>query len=179
VTVSVQAAGYFADLKTDDKSSGSLIDVPLTLIASFRLQPRIWLHGEGTYIYAHAFGAGDIDQTNIGGSVVAQAVQLGAMFQVRVTRVISLTATGRYQVYTSNLNFEGTSQLDAYTTATVNGRAMPAIAHPWEAIGGIALLWTHVHIVVGAGYGNYFIPGVDLAYPAPGFVPDANFSVLL
>jgi hypothetical protein len=179
VTVSGQVAGYYAALGTAQNASGSMIAAPLSLFVSFRLHPRIWLHTEGAYVYARAFGAGDLDQVNFGGAVASQTVQLGAMFQLRLTRVVSLTATGRYQVYTANLTFEGTSDLDPYTTASVNGRALPAAAHPWEAIGGIALLWTRVHLILGAGYGYYFIPGVDLAYPKLTFVPDASFSVLL
>ena len=179
LTVSAQVAGYVANLRSSDNASGWLIAAPLSLFASFELTPTIWLHGEGTYEYVRAFGAGDLDRVNVGGAIASQTVQLAGMFQLRLTRVVSLTASGRYQVYTGNLAFNGTSNLDPYTTVTVDGRAMPAVAHPWQAIGGIALLWTHVHLIVGAGYGYYFIPGVQLAYPKQTFVPDASFSVLL
>ncbi len=179
VTVSGQVAGYYAELQTGQQGSGSVIAVPLSLFVSFRLHPKVWLHTEGAYVYDRAFGTGDFGQVNVGGAAASQTMQLGGMFQLRLTRVFSLTATGRYQVYTANLTFEGTSDLDPYTTASVNGRALPAAAHPWEAIGGLALLWTRVHLIVGAGYGYYFIPGVDFAYPKRTFVPDASFSVLL
>jgi len=141
--------------------------------------PDFDARGTVTDEYVRAFGAGDLDRVNVGGAIASQTVQLAGMLQLRLTRVFSLTASGRYQVYTGNLAFNGTSNLDPYTTVTVDGRAMPAVAHPWQAIGGIALLWTHVHLIVGAGYGYYFIPGVQLAYPKQTFVPDASFSVLL
>jgi hypothetical protein len=32
---------------------------------------------------------------------------------------------------------------------------------------------------LGAGYGTYFLPGMDLPVRGPGFVPDASFSVVL
>jgi hypothetical protein len=179
VTVSVRVAGYFADLKTDGNATGSLIAAPVSLYASFRLQDRIWLHGEGTYIYARAFGAGDLDQTHFGGAVATQDVQLGAMLELRLTRIFSLTATARYQIYTADLAFEGSGNLDPYTTATVNGRAVAAVPHPWEAIAGVAVLWKYVHLIVGAGYGYYFLPGLDLAYPQKTFVPDGSLSVIL
>jgi hypothetical protein len=179
VTVSAEVGGYVADLQSNSNASGWLIAAPLSLFASYELNPRIWLHGEGTYEYVRAFGAGDLERVNVGGAVASQTVQLAGMFQLRVTRVLSLTASGRYQVYTANLAFNGTSDLDPYTSVTVSGRAMPAAAHPWQAIGGIALLWKHVHLILGAGYGYYFIPGVQLAYPQKTFVPDASFSVLL
>jgi hypothetical protein len=179
VTVSVRVSGYFADLKTDDNANGALVAFPLSLFASFRLQERIWLHTEGAYVYARAFGAGDLQQVHFGGAVATQAVQLGGMLELRVTRIFSLTATGRYQVYTADLAFQGSGNVDPYTTANVDGRAVPAVAHPWEAIGGIAVLWKHFHLILGAGYGYYFLPGLDLAYPKKTIIPDASLSVIL
>lgn len=179
VTVSVRVAGYFANLKTDDNASGSLIAAPLSLFASFRLEDRIWLHTEGAYVFARAFGAGDLNQLHFGGAVATQDVQLGAMLELRVTRIFSLTATGRYQVYTADLAFEGSGKVDPYTTANVNGLAVAAVPHPWEAIGGIAVLWKHFHLILGAGYGYYFLPGLDLAYPQKTIIPDASLSVVL
>jgi len=179
VTVTALVSGYYANLKTDDNASGSLVAFPLSLFASFRLQDRIWLHTEGAYVYARAFGAGDLEQVHFGGAVATQAVQLGGVLELRVTRVFSLTATGRYQIYTADLGFEGSSNIDPYTTADVNGRAVAAVPHPWEAIGGIAVLWKYVHLILGAGYGYYFLPGLNLAYPQKTIVPDASLSVIL
>jgi hypothetical protein len=179
VTVTARVAAYYANLKTDDNASGSLIAFPLSLFASFRLQDRIWLHTEGAYVYARAFGAGDLDQVHFGGAVATQAVQLGGVLELRVTRIFSLTATGRYQVYTADLAFTGSGNVDPYTTANVTGRAVAAVPHPWEAIGGIAVLWKYVHLVLGAGYGYYFLPGLNLAYPQKTIVPDASLAVIL
>jgi hypothetical protein len=52
VAVAVQAAGYYATLDRGD-ISGTLIDVPISLYASVKVHPRITLHAEGAYIYAH------------------------------------------------------------------------------------------------------------------------------
>ena len=35
------------------------------------------------------------------------------------------------------------------------------------------------HLILGVGYGYYFIPGIDLAYPSRTIVPDASLSVIL
>jgi hypothetical protein len=179
VTVSARVSAYFADLQTDDNASGALIAFPLSVFASFRLQDRVWLHTEGAYVYARAIGAGDLNQLHFGGAVATQDVQLGAMFEWRLTRIFSITATGRYQVYTADLAFEGSGNVDPYTSATVNGRAAAAVPHPWEAIGGIAVLWKYFHLILGAGYGYYFLPGLNLAYPQRTIVPDASLSVVL
>lgn len=180
LAVSVRAAGFYANLQTEDSSSGSLVAVPLSLFASARLAPRWWLHGEGTYIYARAFGGGgDLDNADLNGAVAQRAAQLGAVLEYKMTQVVSLTALGRYQVYAGDLVFSGSSTLDAYTTAQVEGELTSENQNPWQAIGGVALLWPAVRIVLGLGYGNYFIPGVSIAMPDRIFVPDLSISVVL
>ena len=179
LTLSVRVAGYWAVLQTtDNNQSASLIVAPVSLFASFRLLDRLWLHGEGAYVYAHAFGSGDFNQLHFGGAVGTQAVQIGAMLEGRLTRIFSLTATGRYQVYTADLAFNASGNIDPYTTATVDGRAVSAVAHPWQLIGGVAFLWNHFHLIAGVGYGYYYLPGVNLAYPQRTFVPDGEIALV-
>jgi hypothetical protein len=179
VSLALRGAGYYVVLKDQGSASGSLVAVPLSLFASFRLQERSWLHSELTYNYVRAFGTGALDQSGLGGRVATQAVQVGAMFEWRLTRIFSLTARGRYQVYTGPLAFQGSATLDPYTTINVDGTAEPRVEHPWQAVGGVAFLWRHFHLILGAGYGYYFVPGMEIPYPKLGFVPDASLSFLL
>jgi hypothetical protein len=179
VALTVQGGGYYARLNDNGTATGSLLVVPLSLFASFRVQPRVWLHAEATYLFARGFGAGDLHEAGLGGSVAAQAAQTGLMLEWRLTRIFSLTARGRYQVYTGPLAFNGTGTLDPYTTVDVDGTAKARVEHPWSAVGGVAFLWRYVHLILGAGYGYYFVPGMDLAYPKRTFVPDASLSVIL
>ena len=53
------------------------------------------------------------------------------------------------------------------------------VEHPWAVIGGVAFLWKYVHLSAGVGYGYYFVPGLDIAYPKRTVIPDASLSVLL
>jgi hypothetical protein len=178
--LSIRGAGYYADLKREDNAPGSLVAVPVSLFASIRLAPRWWLHGEGTYLYAHAFGGGgDLDDADLNGAVATRSTQLGAMLEYRATRVVSLTALGRYQAYSGPLVFSGTATLDPYTTAEVEGELRPRVEHPWQAVGGVAFLWPVVRIVLGVGYGHYFIPGFTIALPDRTIVPDLSVSVVL
>lgn len=178
VAVAVLAAGYYATLNSDN-INGNLIDVPLSLFVSVKVHPRITLHAEGAYVYARVFGTGNITQASLDGATAASAGQVGLMVQYRLTRIFSFTATGRYQFWVSDLPLSGTTTIDPYTTGTLNGQYVPAVQHPWEAIGGIAVLWHYFHLIVGAGYGNYFIPGLQIANPKRTVVPDASLAVVL
>jgi hypothetical protein len=179
VAVTGQGAGYYLVLRQNGSATGSLVSVPVSLFASVRFQPRVWLHGEGAYVFVCGFGSGDLNASGINGQVAAQAAQGAAMLEWRVTRIFSLTALGRYQFWTGPLAFEGTGTLDPYTSVNVDGTAKPRVEHPWMAIGGVALLWRHFHLIAGAGYGYYFVPGIDIAYPNKGFVPDLSASFVL
>jgi hypothetical protein len=178
VAVAVLAAGYYATLNRDNVS-GNLIDVPLSLFVSVKVHPRITLHAEGTYVYARVVGTGDVTRASLDGATAASAGQVGLMVQYRLTRIFSLTATGRYQFYVTDLPLSGTTTIDPSTTGTLSGQYVPAVQHPWEAMGGVAFLWHYFHLIVGAGYGNYFVPGLQIANPKRTFVPDASLAVVL
>ena len=179
VAVAVKGAGYFVALHDQGSASGTLTVLPMSLFGTFRVNQRAWLHGEVTYNWVRAWGAGALDDSGLGGQVAAQAAQVGAIFEVRLTRIFSITAMGRYQPYTGKLVFEGSGRLDPYTVVSVEGTAEPRVAHPWQAVAGVAFLWRHVHLILGGGYGYYFVPGMDIAYPKRTFVPDASLSVVL
>ncbi len=177
--LAVLVAGYYARLDGRNNVDGHLIDVPLSLFATARVHPRIHLHGEATYIFAQLEGTGDLTKAEFNGAAPIRAGQLGLMLQYRVTRIFSLTATGRYQVYVADIPFDGSGQIDAATTATLRGQLTPGVKHPWSVIGGVAVLWKHFHMILGAGYGYYFIPGLDIPNTSKTFVPDVSLSVVL
>ena len=182
VALTGMVAGYYAflDKATNSNVSGNLLTIPLSLFASFRLAERAWLHAEGAYVFARALGSGgNLDSADFEGAVSSRAGQAGLMAEYRVTRIFSLTARGRYQFYTGPLAFSGAGTLDPYTSVQVDGQLVPRTEHPWQAVGGVAFLWKHVRLTVGAGYGNYFVPGMDIAAPKQGFVPDASLAVVL
>jgi len=177
VWLAVMVAGYYGNI-SDAQTSGHLLLAPLSLYASVRPLPRVYLHAEGTYVFARAFGDGDLSQAQVGGTLLAQAVQTQLMAELRVLRWLSLTALGRIQLYTSPIRASGSGPIDPFTTASVDAELSPRIEHPWEVVGGIALLFEHFHLSVGAGYGTYFVPGMDVPLQRRGFVPDGSLSVL-
>jgi hypothetical protein len=178
VAVAVQAAGYYGDISRSS-FNGNVLDVPLTAFVSVKVHPRITLHAEGAYVYARVFGTGDLTQATLSGATAVRAGQVGLVAQYRVTRIFSLIATGRYQFYTADLPLSGSSTIDPYTTASLRGQYVPPVQHPWEAIGGVAFLWEHFRLTLGAGYGYYFLPGIDIANTKKTIVPDASIAVVL
>ena len=179
IWLAVLGAVYYARLDSHNNVNGHLIDVPLSLFATVKVHPRIHLHGEGTYIFARVAGTGDLTKAQFNGGAPLRAGQAGLMAQFRISRIVSLTATGRYRFYVADIPFQGSGSLDPYTSSTVTGQLTPGVKHPWEVIGGVAVLWKHFHMIVGGGYGYYFLPGMDIPNTSRTFVPDLSLSVVL
>jgi hypothetical protein len=181
LAVALRGGVYYAYLGggSNGGSSGNLLTAPLSLFPSVRLAPRVWLHGEATYVFARAFGTGNTDNADVNGAVAARAAQAGALFELRLTRIFSLLALGRYQFYSGPLVLGATAEPDPSTTVRVDAEMRARVEHPWQAAGGVAFLWPHVRLIVGAGYGYFFVPGLSVAVPERTIFPEASLYVVL
>jgi hypothetical protein len=173
VEVSARAAGYVMMLNHNGVSGNAYI-VPLTLYAWVMLAKPLWLHLEGSYNWAKASGTGDVSNTDVFGTVVQKTAQVGAMLELRLSRVVALLARGYWQPWQTPIVFQGNGMIDPYTSVNVAIEAKPLSDHPIEGLAGVALTWKYVGVVAGAGYGHYFVPGMNLALPYNGFVPEGS-----
>jgi hypothetical protein len=171
--LSGRGAVYYADISTS-KASGHLLTAPVSLLATVPIGARVFLHMEGAYNWVRGFGNGDESRAEIRGSVAARTAQVGAMVEVRLSRVVALLGRGRFQAHTSPLVLSGSGMPDAYTNVQVEAQVRALDEHPWMALGGVACTWKHVGFTAGAGYGNYFVPGLNIAIPSTGVVPEAS-----
>lgn len=177
VDISGQIAGYYVNL-THDVAHGHVIVVPATLFASVPIGSRLWLHLEGAYSWARGIGSGDVSKTDLAGTAVMRTAQVGAMIEVRLSRVVALFTRGRWQPYASPITFEGGGTLDPYTRVDASFEVRPTTPHPAMAVAGVALTWKHVGLIAGAGYGHYFVPGIDVALPYETVTPEGSLWVL-
>jgi hypothetical protein len=175
--LSGQAALYYAQARSASEASGHLWEVPLSLYASQLVLPRLWVHGEFNYNWVRAVGAGDLEHVQIHGGLATRSGQLGLMFQWRLSRVVSLLARGRVQAWSTPMVLHGTGQPDAYTNVEVGAEVRTDRPHPWLAVAGVALTWSHVGLIAGGGYGQFFVPGANLVVPGRGFVPEGSLWV--
>lgn len=177
--ISANVAAYYAFVGNSDLAKGQVLSVPLSGFVSYQAMPGFWIHPELTYTVVNAFGEGDFTKMTLGGTAATRTVQLGLLLQYQLTSVFGLTLVGRYQPYTGRLAVSGSGSIDQFTTANVDARVTPSFEHPWEFIAGVAFLWQHVRLTLGVGYGNYFLPGMDVAIRGLGFVPDGSLMFVL
>jgi hypothetical protein len=177
VSFTGQAAGYYVTL-SGGEGKGQVTLVPLSLFASAKILPRVFLHGEGTYTYAEGTGSVDIGRAEVAnGTVGTRSGQAGLMIELRLTRWLALLGRGRYQFYERPLVVRGGSNLDPYTRVDVNAEAASKYAHPYLVTASLAFTWTHVGFTVGGGFGQYTVPGSNLVIPYRGLIPEAQLVV--
>ena len=174
-------AVYYASLtKSDNSASGEVLVVPLSLFVSYKVLPRFWVHPEATYTHMNIWGSGDVSRLTFEGAAPTRTFQLGLQLQYQINKVFALTLAGRLQAYTGTVPFDGTgTSADGMTTATVQGTLTPQDLHPWSVVPGVAFLWKHWRLSLGAGYGNYFLPGMDVSVRGAGFVPQGSIAFVL
>lgn len=177
VQFSGRAAVYYGTLNTSS-TNGQLAVFPLSLFGSVQILPRVWLHADGSYTYGRAFGSTDIGKAKLGDAELGtRTAQAGLMLEWRLTRLLALLARGRYQFYERPIVVRGSGNYDAYTRIDLAAEAQPRTSHPWLVVGGAALTWTHVGFIVGAGYGEYVVPGSNLVLPYKGVIPEIELTV--
>ena len=170
--------GYVADVSKAD-ASGFVFEVPMSALVSVICTRHLILHPSATYVYARAVGSGDVASATVHGAAAVRAVQTALLAQIPITDVISLLALGQVQLYTGDVGFSADKQVDPYTSVTVNATMVPAHQHPWQAVAGAAFLWRYFRLTAGAGYGYYFIPGMQIAVPKQTVVPYLSAEVVL
>lgn len=177
-TISARAAGYFAWLETDAGRDGRILLLPLSVFASAPIVERLWLHLEANYNYTRALSSDDGGKAQVEGVVATTNWQGGAMLEYRLSPLIGLLARGRVQAFTSPLAIRAEGQLDRYTNAELAVDYRPNDDNPWLAVAAVAFTWKHFGAVAGGGYGQYFIPGGNLAVPYRGFTPEVSLWAL-
>jgi hypothetical protein len=172
-----QAAVYYASITRGD-ASGNLWTIPLTGYASYQIDSRWWVHGELIYNIIWGSGVGNLTESEIGGAAATRSFQIGATGEYRIRPTIAITLHGQVQLYTGRLALSGSVNPDAFTAIEADARITARNSHPWQVVPAVAFLWQRVRLTAGVGYGNYFVPGMQIALTKQSFVPEGSVSVV-
>ena len=103
--------------------------------------------------------------TAVEGAVVVDFLQLWAMAEWRLSRVVAFTFTLRWVPYVSDLVVNGT--LDAGNPAIGVGlrRDLSELQNAFAVIPGFVFSWDRANIRLGVGYSSFFVDGFYLVIP--------------
>jgi hypothetical protein len=182
LTIALAGAAYHAGIETQDGGDaghGSLWVVPLTLLFSSDITHALSVHFGTSFAYADLDGELARTYYRTVARFRATALELHGMVELRLTRVVALTAEAHAQPYTSVVAVDARSASPALNNTTVDfaGSVSDLGRSAYLASGAVVLSGKHVNTRLGAGYGAVFLPGVGFALPITTVVPEVDFSV--
>jgi hypothetical protein len=177
LSISVTAAAYHADLDSAPvvATGGSLLVVPVSLFVSSDLSRRLSVHLGATYAYADLDGDLDLRIARAQVAVSASALQVHAMGEYRVSRLVALTLQVHAQAYATppalRMSTTGAEKVDF--VGTVQGVDRTAVA----AVGSVVLSGRHVNFRIGGGYGAIFLSSMGIMIPVTTVLPELDAYV--
>ena len=165
-----------AEATQNNGSKAGLLVLPLEAAVSARYHRYVSQSLLLTYVFVSA-GGKEASDTSIRGAAGVSNLSISTMREVRLTRVLALTLLARLMVHQGNARVtahfsEGSTTIDADLGARPRRHEFVACAIP-----GVAFSWEYVNLHLGLGYGNWWLPIVDLPLTTPQIVPDLSFYV--
>jgi hypothetical protein len=158
--------------QTDDAKVRYFI-VPVGAAASVRATSRISVHVGSTFTAADFSGAAQAGGNDVEGAAVANLLHTYGMLEWRLSRVTAFTLIARWVPYVSDSVLRGDITIDDDTGGTIEAEiSTEELKNAWAIIPGFVFSWARANIKLGAGYGDLFLPGINLvvpgAFPRPG-----------
>jgi hypothetical protein len=173
---SIDADVLASEVVQNSGGSANVFVAPLQVAASYRFHRRFTQSLEATYVLVNADGEQRSD-ADIRGAAIMSNGSLSALSELRLTRVLALTLLLRAMVYRGNARLESQFTEGSTTVDAELGAGKPYRGLVASAVPGAAFSFSHVNFHVGVGYGNWWLPGIELPLPDYGLVPEAELSV--
>jgi hypothetical protein len=157
--------------------SGSLWVLPSSMLASSDLTRDLSLHLGVTWIYANGNGILESGLARGPLNVAANALQIHAMGELRVSRLVALLVIVRAQPWASALTVRTALTDDLGARLAFEGTASLPRETGLAALGAVALSGRHVNVRLGAGYGALFVPSMSVMIPISTVQPELDIHV--
>jgi hypothetical protein len=171
------SAGIFnvtPDALVTESGNASVTALPFELTASLRISDAFTLSPAGAYTFVTLKGA--YDPAKIEGVAALSNLQVMGTLEWRLTKVVALVVHGRYLVFqnaggrvSATLSPDRFTRVDVRAIVSTNSLDYP---NAYTIVPSAVLSHGVFNVRLGAGYGNYFIPGINLVLPNRGIVPD-------
>jgi hypothetical protein len=170
------ASSLSSDLGGHQSISSALAVFPLNATASVQLTDGFTQSLEVIDTILTAGGRAPSSAT-IAGTLAVSTVTVGALSELRLTRVFALTLLARMAVFRGSSHFVvdvDSAGVDVHADLGAPGAVS---ASTWCLVPGVSFHWPRVGLELGLGYGTNWIPFIDLPVGDPTIVPEADFFV--
>ncbi|MBX3186051.1 MAG: hypothetical protein KF819_03510 [Labilithrix sp.] len=181
LTLSVMAAAYHTQLPASGPlvaGGGSLLLVPISVFASSDLTPSASLHLGITYADATLGGSPpESSPLRESTAIAASALQLHAIGEYRVSRVVAVVVRLHGQAYATPMTFDNSAIDERGKRSQFVGAIEPVNRTNVAAVAGVAVSGSHFNVRVGLGYGALFLPSMGIKLPIETVIPELDAYV--
>lgn len=179
VAVALRAGFVFFDADTVSKKllddanvQGGMVIFPLGAASSWRVSQRFTQSLELGYVFAAAGGSAQ-GEAEIEGGLLTENVTVTTLSEWRLSRVWALTLMGRILAYRGNARVIGSIEEEgSKVDVDVGGRFEKRVL--FSVVPGVSLSFEYFNLEAGLGYGNLWLPIVELPLPGRSLVPEVD-----
>jgi uncharacterized protein (DUF1330 family) len=138
---------------------------PVALASSVRINSDVSTHFGARYVAIDGDADSQAEGTAIEGAVVVDFLQLWAMAEWRLSRVVAFTFTVRWVPYVGDLVLNATVDAGNPTLAAQIQGDLSDLRNAFAVIPGFVFSWDRSNIRLGVGYSDFFLDGFFLVVP--------------
>jgi hypothetical protein len=170
------AKSLAAEVTENKGSKAGLMVLPLEGAVSARFNRWFTQSLLFTYVYVSA-GGSEPGDASIRGAAGVSNFTISTFLEGRLTRVVALTLLLRVLAHQGNAHVtarfsQGSTLVDADLGARPRSQEFVACAIP-----GVAFSWEHINLHLGLGYGNWWLPVIELPLTSAQIIPEFSFYV--
>ena len=165
LALSVSAGFLTGTIEQPDNTKIRYFLLPVSLASSVRINSDVSTHFGARYTAVNGDADTQPDGTAVEGALVVDFLQLWAMFEWRVSRVVAFTFTVKWVPYVSDLVLNGTVDSGNPTIGAQLQGDLSELRNAFAIVPGFVFSWERANIRLGVGYSDFFVDGFYVVVP--------------
>ena len=165
LALSISAGFLTGTIEQPDETKIRYFLVPVSAAASVRINSDVSTHFGALYTAVSGDAETQPEGTAIEGALVVDFLQLWAMAEWRLSRVVAFTFTVRWVPYVSELVINGALDTTNPDIALQLQADLSELENAFAVIPGFVFSWDRANIRLGVGYSSFFVEGFYLVIP--------------
>ncbi len=165
LALSVGAGFLTGTIEQPDDTKIRYFLLPISFAASVRINSDVSTHFGARFTAVNGDAESQPEGTAVEGAVVVDFLQLWAMAEWRLSRVVAFTFTVRWVPYVSDLVVNGTLDAGNPTIGVGLEGDLSELQNAFAIVPGFVFSWDRANIRLGVGYSSFFVDGFYLVIP--------------
>ena len=165
LALSVSAGFLTGTIEQPDNTKIRYFLLPVSLASSVRINSDISTHFGARYTAVNGDADTQPDGTAVEGAIVVDFLQLWAMFEWRLSRVVAFTFTLRWVPYVSDVVVNGTLDAGNPTISAQVEGDLSELRNAFAIVPGFVFSWERANVRLGVGYSDFFVDGFYVVVP--------------